>query len=75
MQDSDFRWFIENYDNLYKRYGVSYLAIKDSTVLGSYKSYEEAVRKTQEEICLGDFIVQHCDGFVSGYTTYITAVF
>lgn len=74
MMEIDFKWFIDNYAVLFERYGISYIAIKDSKVLGSYASYGEAVRKTSETEPLGTFIVQFCNGDVSGYTNYIASM-
>ena len=75
MQDQDFRWFIDNYNELFKEYGVSFLAIKNKRVLGSYNSYSEAVDKTAEQEPLGTFIVQKCNGEESAYTNHIATIY
>ena len=74
LQDKDFKWFVDNYDKLFKKYGVSYLAIKNQTVLGKYASMADAVQKTTETEELGSFIVQFCNGDVSGYTNCIATI-
>lgn len=74
MQESDYKWFIENYDSLFKHYGNAFLAIKDKRVLGVYSSYAEGVRKTSEAEEMGSFIVQKCNGDTSGYTNYISSI-
>ena len=74
QQDIDYDWFLANYEGLFEQYGVSYLAIKNCTVLGSYNSYEEAIRETEKKEELGSFIVQYCNGDESGYTAYIAPV-
>ena len=71
IQDTDFKWFIDNYADIYTKYGTAYLAIKNKKVLGKYPSYAEAVRKTSATEQLGTFIVQLCNGNESGYTNYI----
>lgn len=71
MLENEFQWFLENYDKLYKQYGVSFLAIKNKSVLGVYQSYAEGVKKTLENEELGTFIVQKCNGDESAYTNYI----
>ena len=43
MQRADFNWFLNNYDNLYKKYGHKFLVIKDETVLGAYESYDRLI--------------------------------
>lgn len=75
MQERDFKWFIDNYDDLFAKYGVSFLAIKSEQVLGSFSSYSEAVNKTMETEPLGTFIVQECNGTEAAYTNYIATVY
>lgn len=74
MRERDYQWFIDHYAELFEKYGTSYISIKDSKVLGSYSSYGEAVRKTSETEPMGSFIVQFCNGDVSGYTNYIASM-
>lgn len=72
--DADFRWFIENYKALQEKYGDCFLAIKDSTVLGSYGSYGEAVRETEKTEELGTFIVQECQSQGAMYQACIASM-
>ncbi len=74
MQESDFKWFLENYNELFKQFGEVYLAIKNKTVLGSYNSYAEGVLSTMKEEPLGSFIVQKCGRDESAYTNYISSM-
>lgn len=74
LQAQDFEWFLDNYDALFKKYGDSYIAIRNKTVLGTYGSFEEGVKATKESLPLGAFIVQHCNGSESGYTNYIASM-
>ena len=69
--NQDFNWFIENYESLYKKYGNCYLAIKDKAVLGKYNTFADGVHMTEKTEEIGTFIVQQCNGDVSGYTSYI----
>ena len=75
LQDQDYQWFLDNYDNLFREYGRTYLAIKNAKVLGSYPSYADAVKNTEKNEELGSFIVQYCNGEESGYTNYISSMF
>ena len=75
MQDEDFEWFIANYNDLFKEYGVSYLAIKNKAVLGVYDSYGDGVIETQKTEEPGTFIVQYCNGDESGYTATIASIY
>jgi len=74
-QSMDYKWFLENYEELFKTYGNSYLAIKNKAVLGVYSSYAEGVRTASQNNELGTFIVQRCNGDESAYTIYISSTF
>ena len=71
MQDRDFSWFIEHYQELYTEYGHKFLAIKNKVVLGVYDSMIDGVKATAKTEPLGTFIVQECNGDESAYTSYI----
>lgn len=70
MQADDFTWFVEHYDELFKQYGTSYIAIKDKSVLGSFSSPKVAISEVSKKYPLGSFIIQLCNGSESGYTNY-----
>ena len=74
MQNRDFNWFLSNYDDIFKAYGHSYLAIKDENVLGSYSSFKEALDATVLTEELGTFIIQECNGNESAYTVNISSM-
>ncbi len=75
LQETDYKWFLENYKKLFEEYGDSYLAIKDQKVLGVYASYAEALHETEKTETIGSFIVQYCNGDETGYTNYIASTF
>lgn len=74
MQKRDYAWFLENYSDLFGKYGSAYLVIKNETVIGTYSSYAEGVKETSKTEPLGSFIVQKCDGSESAYTNYISSM-
>lgn len=74
MQNDDYKWFLENYEDLYKKYGPVYLAIKNKTVLGVYDSYADGVIATKKNESLGSFIIQRCGNDESAYTNYISSM-
>ena len=74
MLENEYQWFLENYNDLFKQYGISFLAIKNRSVLGVYQSYAEGVKKTLQKEEAGTFIVQKCNGEESAYTNYIASV-
>lgn len=71
VQTEDFGWFVENYHKLFQQYGLCYLAIRNRTVLGAYRSAKDALVQTEKDYPIGSFIVQLCNGNESGYTNYI----
>ena len=56
----DFAWFKERYTDFQKKYGESFIAIKNKKILGVYDSYCNGVRETVKTEELGTFIVQEC---------------
>ena len=52
----DFAWFKEHYADFQKKYGESFIAIKDKKILGIYDSYGNGVRETTKTEELGTFI-------------------
>ena len=73
MRSQDYQWFLENYDSLFKKYGKSFLVIRNKEILGVYSSYAEGVKEACKRAELGTFIVQECNGDESGYTNYISS--
>lgn len=73
VQMDDFNWFVKNYDELFQKYGLCYLAISNKQVIGTYSSSREAIEEVSKTIPLGEFIVQFCNGDESGYTNYIAS--
>lgn len=74
MQDNDFKWFLDNYEDLYSKYGNTFLAIKNGKVLGTYNTYADGVRETAKKEELGTFIVQRCDGTKDKNMNYIASM-
>lgn len=73
MQLNDFNWFIENYSEIFRKYGNCYVAIKNKCILNTYDSFGVAVTETSKTEQMGSFIVQLCNGDESGYTNYIAS--
>lgn len=57
-------WFYYHHEELYKKYGECYLSIRklDNIIIGSYKTYREALRETLFYYDVGEFNIYHCDG-------------
>ena len=60
MQDTDYEWFLENYEKLFQKHGNCFVVIKNKQVIGVYKDYSEGVINTLKSEELGSFIVQKC---------------
>lgn len=73
MRLHDFNWFVENYNDIFVKYGRCYVVIKNQQILGVYASALEGIRDTQQKEPLGSFSVQFCNGDESGYTAYIAS--
>lgn len=69
----DFDFFINNYQEIYNKYGHKFIAIKNQTILGSYDTELDAINNIGKQYPLGSFIVQECNGDESGYTNYISS--
>ena len=64
---SDFEWFVENYDALCEQYGDSCLAIKNRSVIGAYKTFDDALLETAKSEELGTFLIQECQKGIKAY--------
>lgn len=67
----DFNFFINNYQELYKKYGHKFLAIKNKEILGVYDSIPSAIDELSEKYEVGSYIIQECTGDESAYRTTI----
>lgn len=74
MQSSDFKWFCDHYDELFAKFGHSFLAIKNETVIGQYSSFADGVRMTEKTETPGSFIVQECASSPDAYNCYIASM-
>lgn len=68
---NDFDFFVDNYQELYKKYGHKFLAIKDKSVLGYYDAVQDAISDLSGNYELGSYIIQECNGDESAYRAVI----
>jgi len=73
-QISDYRWFIENLSSLYNKYGDVFLAIKNHTVIGTFKSFADGVRTVSKNEPAGSFIIQQCAANAESFTGHIASM-
>lgn len=74
MRLDDYNWFVDHYDELYQKYGPSFLAIKDRHVFGVYPSFGEGVRAASKIEKPGTFILQECNGSEDAYVVRIASM-
>jgi hypothetical protein len=55
--EDNYKYFVDNLQKLYTRYGHKYIAIKDKSVIGAYGSFEDAYYDTIQHTPLGTFII------------------
>lgn len=70
---NDFQWFLDNYDNLYQKYGHKVFAIQNKKIIGIFDDKNLAIDEISQTYGLGNFIVQECNGDESAYMCYITS--
>jgi hypothetical protein len=60
MLNKEFKYYLDNQDELVKRFKGKYIVIKDQTVIGTYDNEMDAYNETIKEHELGTFLIQHC---------------
>lgn len=68
MLDKEFNFYINNQDELLKKYNGEYIVIIGEEVIGSFKSQLEAYNETAKEHKVGTFLIQHCLPGKDSYT-------
>jgi hypothetical protein len=56
----DYEYFINNIEELYKKYGHSFLVVKGEEIIGAYDTFESAFDETVKSLPLGSFLIQEC---------------
>lgn len=58
--EKEFRYYLDNQDELVKKYKGKVIAIKNQKVIGVYDSEITAIQETSKNESLGTFLVQKC---------------
>ncbi|MBA7684336.1 hypothetical protein ES703_92729 [subsurface metagenome] len=66
--EKEFKYYLDNQDELVKKYKGKVIVIKNKKVIGVYDSEVEAVRETSKNEPLGTFLVQKCTPGKADYT-------
>lgn len=71
MLQKEFDYFIQNQNDLVRRYGGKVIVIKDQKVIGTYDTEWEAYVATVKEHELGTFLIQACRPGPEAYTAIL----
>ncbi len=66
--ENEFKYYLENQDELVKKYNGKVVVIKNSKVIGVFDTEIEAIDKTSEKEELGTFLVQKCEPGTESYS-------
>ena len=66
--EKEFKYYLQNQEELVKKYNGKFVVIKDLKVIGTYESELEAIKKTAEKYELGTFLIQKCEPGTESYT-------
>lgn len=70
-----FLWYIDNQEELSKKYEGKFLVIKDNSVVDVYSDKQKALDEASKKYGLGNFIIQLCSSEEESYTqTYHSRV-
>lgn len=68
MLKEEFKYYLENQEELVKKYNGRYIVIMNKEVVDDYKTLLEAYLKSKEKYGLGNFLIQHCTPGKESYT-------
>jgi hypothetical protein len=58
--EKEFKYYLDNQDELVKKYNGKVIVIKNQKVIGVYDSEITAIQETSKNESLGTFLVQKC---------------
>ena len=68
MIEKEFRYYLENQDELVSKYNGKYIVIKDNKVVETFKTEEEAFFDSIGKYEAGTFMIQKCTPGNKDYT-------
>ena len=75
MLEKEFQYYLDNQEDLLKKYKGKFIVIKDNEVIGDYDSQIAALSETRKSHEVGTFLIQRCTPGVDDYTeTYHSRV-
>jgi len=70
MLKEEFQYYLENQNELLKRYKGRFVVIVGKNVVGAYRSFKDAVMRSAKKYALGTFLVQECTEGDEAYTDH-----
>ena len=70
MIEKEFKYYLENQNDLVKKYNGRFLVIVDQKVVGDYDDSEKAYIDSKEKYELGMFLIQKCSPGEDAYTQH-----
>ena len=68
MLDKEFQYYLDNQDELVKKYNGRFIVIVGEEVVGNYESYEQGLFESMKQHKLGTFLIQECTEGEEAYT-------
>lgn len=68
MLEVEFKYYLDNQNELVKKFEGKYLVIVGKNVVGVYNSEEEAYFDSIKKYELGTFLIQYCEAGENSYT-------
>ncbi|MEQ8336582.1 MAG: hypothetical protein RIA62_04520 [Cyclobacteriaceae bacterium] len=68
MLEKEFQYYLDNQEELVKKYSGKFLVIKDNSVIGVFDSEEAAFFETEKSHEPGTFLIQLCEPGEGSYT-------
>ena len=66
--EKEFKYYLDNQDELVKKYNGKFIVIKNQKVIGDYSSELEAIKETSQKEKLGTFLIQKCEPGSDSYS-------
>jgi len=68
MLQEEFQYYIDNQNELVKKYKGKFIVIIGKQVVDSYDTFEDAVIESQKKYTLGTYLIQECMPGEDNYT-------
>ena len=65
--EKEFQFYLENQEDLVKKYNGRYIVIRDQKVVGDYVSPSQAYEQSKTKYELGTFLIQFCTPGTNSY--------